>query len=260
MSHRKRVFENINYVNCLSSNRNLSQESIVNISKIVNDLRLSVGNTKCNIVDICCGAGRFSIPFSQHISNINLYCIDSSENMLQSLDNKKREFEIDNITTIHKDFNIWETDKKFQIVFMSAAIHLFESKINVFRRISSLQNSGDYFVLRTPFKEQLEKSEVYKHVPEALNIYKSTHPSLEELKELSKKVGYIIIKIQNFIEINIWSRKDFLDLYYKKEHAAFWEIPDDILSKRIEEIESFTKGLKEINCHMETSLVTFQKN
>lgn len=259
MNTRNKIFENFNYVCSLTNNRNISPESIDSICKIICDLFPLDNKVNNSFIDICCGTGRFSIPIAKSCQGIKITGLDNSENMLVSLKNKIRKGNITNYTIIHEDFLKWKSKSSYHVVFMSAAIHLFNSKQDVFYKIQSIQESGGYFILRTPFREQLKQSEIYKRMPEALEIYEKSHPSKKELYDYARLADYKIINIHKFLEKNILKRRHFLDLFYKKMHSAFWQIDEAIYKKRLTEIEISTMNQKKIECPMETSVIIFEK-
>ena len=190
---------------------------------------------------------------------INISCLDSSENMLDILRNSVRRLGIKNIKIIHEEFESYHTSEKYNVVFMSALIHLLEDKLAAFHQVGSLQKAGDYFVLRTAFKDQIERVDVYKWIPEALEIYQASHPTQEEIRYIANGSGYTIKTTKEYEDVKHFTRKNFLDLYYEKKHSAFWKIPNHIYQKRLSEIERKTQKLNIITCYSYTSLVTMQK-
>lgn len=253
------IFENINYITgFINNNRNIEERSLNEICDYLISLSYN-SNGQSSFLDIGCGTGRFSIPIAQRDQRINITCLDSSRNMLDQLENRMRDFGIKNIKVIHKDFENYQTSAKYNIAFMSALIHLLEDKRAAFHQVGLLQNTGDYFVLRTPFRDQIEHVDVYKWMPEAIEIYRSSHPTREEIHNIAKDSNYMIKSITIFKDTKYLTREKFLDIYYKKEHSAFWEIPNQKFQEQLREIERKTKEKRIIKCSSNTSLITMQK-
>lgn len=260
MKTKTRIFENINYVTGLrKNNRNIEERSLNEICEYVINLCSYDSNGRSSLLDIGCGTGRFSIPLAQRDQRIIVSCLDSSENMLDVLRNSVRRLGIKNIEIIYEEFESWQTPTKYNVVFMSALIHLLEDKLAAFRRVGMLQNPGGHFVLRTAFKDQIERVDVYKWIPEALEIYRTSHPTQDEVQNLASGSGYAIESIQEFTDIKYLPRDKFLDIYHEKKHSAFWEIPSRRFKERLREIERETQEMQAIRCSSYTSLITMRK-
>ncbi len=260
MKTKTKIFENINYVTGLiNNNRNIEEGSLNKICEHVIDLFSDDGNGRGSFIDLGCGTGRFSIPIAQRDQMIDISCLDSSRNMLDLLRNSIRRFRIENIEVIHECIENFQTSLKYNVVFISAVIHLLEDKRATFHRVGSLQNKGGYFVLRTPFRDQIEHVDIYRWIPEALEIYRKSHPTKDDVYNMARDSGYTVEGIEPFTDTKYLTREEFLGLYYKKKHSAFWDIPHKKYRERLLEIEEKTKGKNIIKCSSSTSLITMKK-
>ncbi|PCI49618.1 MAG: hypothetical protein COB51_03980 [Moraxellaceae bacterium] len=251
------AFSDQNYVSALGKgNRNATDKTISHVCDVLTHL----GEGPRNLIDIGCGAGRFAIPVAMKNTEIQVFGLDQSAEMIEAFEQRAHQSLLTNTHSIITPFLSWSTTSRFHTVFMSAVIHLLGNKDQAFKKVSSLQKKGDSFVLRTPFKKQLENVTLYTEMPEALELYRESHPSKNEIIELAMSAGY---QVENTIELTdekTLKLADFLQIYHERSHSVFFAIDPSVYKQRLKEIELKYSKIGEVQCKSSTSLIVMTRN
>lgn len=70
-----------------------------------------------SIIDIGCGPGTYSFRFAELVEEV--VCLDGSREMLNRLESKCLETKTSNIEHIHSDWTVYESARRFDVVFSS---------------------------------------------------------------------------------------------------------------------------------------------
>ena len=70
-----------------------------------------------SLIDIGCGPGTYSFKFAKFVNQVT--CLDESERMLERLESKRLEADISNIESVHSDWTVYESSRRFDVVFSS---------------------------------------------------------------------------------------------------------------------------------------------
>lgn len=118
-------------------------EQRIDRAKILADsISNKLENTKhMKALEIGCGTGLVTLNLNKIFKEI--YCIDTSEEMIKILNNKVQENNIKNIHPVLNDIiNI-----KFDVIYSSMVFHHIENIKHELKRIKNLLNSNGYLII-----------------------------------------------------------------------------------------------------------------
>jgi SAM-dependent methyltransferase len=70
-----------------------------------------------SVLDVACGTGTYALRMAPHCQEV--VCIDISRGMLEELAKKRSSLGLSNIETVHSDWQTWNTERSFHLVFVS---------------------------------------------------------------------------------------------------------------------------------------------
>jgi len=114
------------------------------IDALVSVIPFSKENT-FSVIDLGCGTGTISKAVKNKFPNVNIACVDISENMLEIAKNKIG----GNVNCIQADFNSFNFPQKYDLIVSSLALHHLENdndKLEFYRKIHSSLNQGGIFI------------------------------------------------------------------------------------------------------------------
>ena len=109
------------------------------------------------VLDVGCGEGSVTIPLSKEVASVT--AIDATDKMLEILDEKIKEQEINNIETIKDDVNYVTLEKygNYDIVLASRVVNGIKSPKKVFSNLNEIANKYVFITLFGPNNWKLEK-------------------------------------------------------------------------------------------------------
>lgn len=105
---------------------------------IINSIYL---NKEDSVIDFGAGTGLLSRAIASHVKEV--LAIDTSAKMLEKLD----ELQIDNIKTLHTDICNFHTDKKFNAIVSSMAMHHIKDLDILFDNLYKLLDKNGYIAI-----------------------------------------------------------------------------------------------------------------
>ena len=110
-----------------------------------------------SVLDLGCGEGSVTIPLSKEVANVT--AVDATEKMLEILDEKIKEENIDNIKTIKDDINEVSKEKygNYDVVVASRVVNGIKSPRKVFSNLNEIANKYVFVTLFGPNNWRLEK-------------------------------------------------------------------------------------------------------
>ncbi|SFL40080.1 Methyltransferase domain-containing protein [Methanobrevibacter olleyae] len=120
------------------------------------------------LLDVGCGEGSLTIPLSKEVSSIT--AIDTTDKILEILDEKIKENNIKNIKTIKDDVNDLTLEKygKYDIVLASRVINSIKSPKKVFSNLNEIANKYVFITIFGPNNWKLEK-DFFKYINKEYN-------------------------------------------------------------------------------------------
>jgi SAM-dependent methyltransferase len=118
---------------------------------------------KDTVLDLGCGEGSVTIPLSKEVANVT--AIDATEKMLEILNEKIKEENINNIKTIQDDINDVNFEKygNFDVVVASRVVNGIKSPREVFSNLNEIANKYVFITLFGPNNWRLEK-DFYEYI------------------------------------------------------------------------------------------------
>ena len=109
------------------------------------------------VLDVGCGEGSVTIPLYKEVASVT--AIDATDKMLEILDEKIKEQEINNIETIKDDVNYVTLEKygNYDIVLASRVVNGIKSPKKVFSNLNEIANKYVFITLFGPNNWKLEK-------------------------------------------------------------------------------------------------------
>ncbi|MGE4213700.1 MAG: class I SAM-dependent methyltransferase [Anaerotignaceae bacterium] len=140
-------------VNNRSKLDNPKRREMLPVDKVLTEIGLKEDDI---LADIGCGIGYFSIPAAQLIgAKGTVYALDVKKEMIDELEKKADENNLDNIRTVVTDeYNLKLADKSVSFAFICTVLHEIEDRnkfLNETKRI--LNNSGKIAVVEWIKKE-----------------------------------------------------------------------------------------------------------
>lgn len=213
---------------------------------------LSLVKPRCNeLLELCCGTGRITIPFAQN--RINVFALDFSKEMLSIFKSKLKllDSEIsERITLIKADMSNFKLNKEFKCILIP--FHSFQS-------------------LTDPLKISQTLETVYRHLTDEgvfiLNVFKprpnmKTLEGLSETRIVTNSQGEALYQ-KNCINTLVDTTNqvlyyDIIYYLYKKEEKA--ECIAENLKAKYYYIPQLTKLLEKHNFYIENLHHGFDKN
>ena len=174
-----------------------------------------------DILDLCCGIGRHSIPIAS--KGYNDIGIDTNNQFINFAKEKTKELGIKNIKFFTKDIRKLSYNNKFDMVlclFNSFGYFLHEENLKLLGEIHTSLKLGGYFILETKIKtENLIKkfpiSMEFKHKKYTIKFIqyfikdKSIIKTISSLYKNDKKVkeAKLYIRLYSYSEIEIMLKK-----------------------------------------------------
>lgn len=162
---------------------NPKRREMLPVNKVLSEIGL---RENAILADIGCGIGYFSIPAAQLVGSKGIvYALDVKKEMIEEVEKKAKENNLDNIrTVITGEYDLKLEDKSVSYAFICTVLHEIEDRIkflNETKRI--LNNSGSIAVVEW-IKEESDWGPPVSHRVSSGEIE-------EELKEIGfKEISY----------------------------------------------------------------------
>ncbi len=150
-------------------------------------MELETGN---DVLDIACGPGYHTRPFSQKIGGDGLAVgLDISMPMLIQARHETRKIPLKNLEFLRADVTKWPfQEKSFDRIHCSGALHLFPGLLQVLNSISKTLKPGGNFVCSTYLKGRNPVKRRVKKLTEPFSGFHWFDP--EELQEMTYQTGF----------------------------------------------------------------------
>ena len=161
------------------------RKEILPIDKTIAELDINSGSA---VIDVGCGIGYFSLPFSDRVKKV--YALDMSEDLLLELKKRAEDKDKSNIEYIKTDGSLNDVKSlNADYAFISTVLHEVENKDDFINQVKRLiKEDGEICVLE--FNK--ERRQIGPPACERIGT--------EELKELFKKQGLKVFKHFNISE------------------------------------------------------------
>ncbi len=193
-------------------------EPVLYIKDIIGD------KGKIEAADVGAGAGRYARLFFEHLGkeNLFLYCYDTNEFMLESLEQYLSDNGIDNyVTKIAMAQELPIGNEKLDAVFCFNAIHFFNTP-KFLRESARVLRKGSYLFIYTRTKNQSMKSIWGKHFP-FFNEKESQFYKTETLDlEIENAPGLELVETKTFNLARENTLKDLIERASSKHYSTFY--------------------------------------
>lgn len=184
-----------------------------------------IGNKgKIKAADVGAGAGRYARLFFEHLGkeNLFLYCYDTNEFMLESLEQYLEDHDIRNYATkIAMAQELPIGDKALDAVFCFNAIHFFNAP-KFLRESARVLRDGSFLFIYTRTKTQSMKSIWGKHFP-SFNQKESDFYNTERLEaEIKETKGLELIETKTFTLARENSLGELTERAQSKHYSTFY--------------------------------------
>ena len=193
-------------------------EPVLYIKEIIGD------KGKITAADVGAGAGRYARLFFEYLGkeNLFLYCYDTNEFMLESLEKYLDDHDIRNYATkIAMAQELPIADKALDAIFCFNAIHFFNTP-KFLRESARVLRKGSFLFIYTRTKTQSMKSIWGKHFPsfnqKESDLYKTD--SLES--EIKGTQGLELMEMKTFSLSRENSLKELTERAQSKHYSTFY--------------------------------------
>lgn len=134
---------------------NPRRREMLPIDKMLNTIGLKFGE---KVADIGCGIGYFSLPIAGAIgSEGTVFALDVEAEMIEDLDKKIKENNIDNIqTVITEEYNLQLDDAAVSYAFICTVLHEIEDRIKFMNETKRILNLGGKVTIVEWIKKESE--------------------------------------------------------------------------------------------------------
>ena len=213
-------------------------EPVLYIKEIIGDK----GEIKA--ADVGAGAGRYARLFFEHLGkeNLFLYCYDTNEFMLESLEQYLEDHGIRNYATkIAMAQELPIGDEALDVVFCFNAIHFFNAP-KFLRESARVLREGSFLFIYTRTKTQSMKSIWGKHFP-SFNKKESDFYSTERLEaEIKSTEGLELIETKTFVLSRENSLQELVERAQSKHYSTFYLYESQEFERSLAE---FRKNIRE---------------
>ncbi len=213
-------------------------EPVLHITEMIGDR----GEIKA--ADVGAGAGRYARLFFEHLGKerLFLYCYDTNEFMLESLEKYLDDHDIRNYATkIAMAQELPIGDKALDAVFCFNAIHFFNTP-KFLRESARVLREGSFLFIYTRTKTQSMKSIWGKHFP-AFNQKESDFYNTEKLEtEIKSTKGLELVETKRFVLSRENSLKELVERAQSKHYSTFYLYESQEFERSLAE---FRKNIRE---------------
>ena len=179
---------------------------------------------KITAADVGAGAGRYARLFFEHLGkeNLFLYCYDTNEFMLESLEQYLDDNDIRNYATkIAMAQELPIADNSLDAVFCFNAIHFFNTP-KFLRESARVLHEGSFLFIYTRTKAQSMKSIWGKHFP-SFNQKESDFYKTERLEsEIRETQGLELVETKTFTLSRGNSLEELTERAQSKHYSTFY--------------------------------------
>ncbi len=130
------------------------------VQTVVDTLKNQVLTNKSTVIDVACGTGNYAIRLAPFCKKV--VALDISPGMLQELKKKMERTGIENIEIVNQDWNRFETEERFDLVFGSMTPILGSTE--GIKRFLQLSRRYVAIVFWAGIRENLLLQELYKEI------------------------------------------------------------------------------------------------
>ncbi len=190
-----------------------------------------------NILDICCGTGQFAVNMASAIPKAKVVALDSSSTQIEALKSIIETNNIGNVFPLESRFEDYDTEKRFDVITCSEAVHLFADFSTFARKTSELLRPSGILVIRTPSPAQLMERKIYDFFPRCryINLLNCKGPEL--IETAFSLYGLHILDAYIVDESKTYDKEELLDAFKSKLFSTLSLIPEH-------EFEEGLKGLE----------------
>ncbi len=213
-------------------------EPVLHIKEIIGDK----GEIKA--ADVGAGAGRYARLFFEHLGKekLFLYCYDTNEFMLESLEQYLEDNGIRNYATkIAMAQELPIADNALDAVFCFNAIHFFNTS-KFLRESARVLRHGSFLFIYTRTRTQSMKSIWGKHFP-SYNQKESDFYNTEKIEaEIKNTEGLELIETKTFVLARENSLKELVERAQSKHYSTFYLYETQEFERALAE---FRKNIRE---------------
>lgn len=217
--------------------------------KYSNLLNLFINKGKCegkNVIDIGCGTGRYTIPFSE-LNCALLVGLDKSREMLKTSITKK--FNINYLQGTVENLPI--KNEKFDCIVLSQVFQWINNKERALLEINRILKKDGVFLLNTLSHKQLGELILMKYFPEILEIELKRFPDINEIREMLINSNCNKIEIMNVEEKRQYTISELVKFAEDKATSALRILENNIGN---------TKFRQKVGIYRENLLNTYNNN
>ncbi len=218
--------------------RTTDSEPVLYIKEIIGD------KGKITAADVGAGAGRYARLFFEHLGkeSLFLYCYDTNEFMLESLEKYLDDHDIRNYTTkIAMAQELPIADKALDAIFCFNAIHFFNTP-KFLRESARVLCKGSFLFIHTRTKTQSMKSIWGKHFP-SFNQKESDLYKIDSLEsEIEGTQGLELMEMKTFTLSRENSLKELTERAQSKHYSTFYLYGSQEFERSLTE---FRKNIRE---------------
>ena len=193
-------------------------EPVLHIKEIIGD------KGKIKAADVGAGAGRYARLFFEHLGKekLFLYCYDTNEFMLESLEQYLEDHGIRNyLTKIAMAQELPIADNALDAVFCFNAIHFFNTP-KFLKESARVLRGGSFLFIYTRTRTQSMKSIWGKHFP-SFNRKESDLYKTERIEEeIERTEGLELIETRTFTLARENSLKELVERAQSKHYSTFY--------------------------------------
>lgn len=158
-------------------------------SRLRNHLQVPNGS---RILDIACGTGNYTIALEK--TGLKITGSDVSEEMIKKAKGKSStiDWEVADVNKLPYENNVFEG------VTCILAIHHFNEVLTAFKEVFRVLDKGR-FVIFTSSPEQMKNYWLKEYFPDAIKKSANQMPSIVEVSEILKTVGFNIVGHETFL-------------------------------------------------------------
>ena len=218
--------------------RTTDSEPVLYIKQMVGD------KGKITAADVGAGAGRYARLFFEHLGkdNLFLYCYDTNEFMLESLEHYLEDNGIRNYATkIAMAQELPVGDNSLDAIFCFNAIHFFNTP-KFLRESARVLREGSFLFIYTRTKTQSMKNVWGKHFP-SYNQKESELYNIDRLvSEIKATSGLELIETRTFTLARENSLQELVERAQSKHYSTFYLYETQEFERALAE---FTKNIRE---------------
>lgn len=210
-----------------------------------------------DILDVCCGTGQFAVNMATLFPKAMVVAVDSSHMQIEVLKSIIKAEQIDNIFPLESRFEEYDTERQFDIITCSEAVHLFGDFAEFARKISQLLKSNGILIIRTPSPVQFMERKIYDFFPRCryINLLNCKGPEL--IETAFSMFGLHLLDVYIVDESKEYQKDELLDAFRSKMFSTLSLIPPHEYEEGLRGLEQMLsdKGSYYYDFHMTSYVI-----